>query len=168
MLSNHHKENRQDSRQEIREPNKNHKTECIAKQVIENSKKKEYILIKKKNERSMAVVPHLFSPSSSKNLLSFSSGSPSWCSSLFPPFPLKLLLFDFQRENPEKRQNSPFLFFLFPPFLHVSSCSFLPLQTLFPLFLPPVFPSNLAVKRPAHLVLWPPCFWLPSQLILGF
>ena len=53
LFSNHHKENRQDSRQEIREPKRNHKTERIVKQVIENIKKKEWscILIKKMKDQ---------------------------------------------------------------------------------------------------------------------
>lgn len=97
--------------------------------------------------------------------------SPSPCSgclaSLFLLSPLKLLLFSFQRENPEKRPNSPFLFFLFLLPLSPAAVPFL-YKPFSPSFFPSVFPSNLAIKRPAPRPMAALFFFCQPQLILGF
>ena len=119
----------QDNRQEIREPKRNHKTEHIVKQVIENIKEKGMKLYTdKENERSMAVIPRLFFPSSSKNLFSFPS---SYDSSLKLQALLHLYL--------NKTSPSPLFLSSIASHYRLHYCSTQQVWHLWPLAWPPMF-----------------------------
>ena len=106
----------------------------------------------KENERSMAVIPRLFSPSSSKNLLSFPS---SYDSSLKPPTLLQISIsFSF---TPQKKISPLVSIFYRKPLpapLLLHSASMAPLTTSMAdldLLLPPIWLPPAEKGAPTHL-----------------